>query len=98
MEEFYVLVKECYNCDPKDSNRTFVLYANKDYNKIVNIRKKLIENVLTSGDPWFNGFKEKYDITKLVLVDNDENCHQVYLHENNFIGLNFKIVKRQVED
>lgn len=50
MTTIYILVKECFAFGPV---KTCIMDVSKDWDKIYNVRKKLIQTVMEDGDPFF---------------------------------------------
>ena len=96
MTTIYILVKECFAFGPV---KTYIMDVRKDWDKIYNIRKKLIQTVMEDGDPFFEEkLKQGYDISELEVIEYSDFIHHVRAKNTAYIGIEFKIVKQQLED
>ena len=96
MTTIYILVKECFAYDPRKS---YILDVSKDWDKISNVRKELIQTVMKDGDPFFEEkIKRGYYISELEVVEYSDFIHVVRAKNITAVGIEFRIVKKQLED
>ena len=96
MTTIYILVKECFAFGPV---KFYILDVSKDWDKISNIRKKLIQTVMEDGDPFFEEkIKHGYDISELEVIEYSDFIYHVRPKHVASIGIEFRIVKKQLED
>lgn len=97
MTTIYILVKECFDFAPR---KTYILDVSKDWNKINDIRKKLIKTIMDDGDRWFEEkIKHGYNFSELEVIEHSDFVY--YVRAKNIaapIGIEFRIVKKQLED
>ena len=96
MTTIYILVKECFAFCPA---KIYILHVSKDWDEICDIRKKLIQTVMEDGDPFFEDkVKHGYAISELEVIEYSDFIYHVRPKNIASVGIEFKIIKKQLED